>query len=71
MVKAMQGLRFPAFTEAGEMGKESCVGVPWEPLCVVPIQVLPFTGSVPLSKPVWDPGVTACHCGVQALPSRY
>lgn len=52
----MQGFQLPGFTVAGEMGKELCMWVPWGPLCGVLIQALPFTGSVPLSEPVWDPG---------------
>lgn len=52
MEKEMQGLRLPGFTEAGEIGKELCVWVPLGPLCGVLIQVLPFTGSVSLSKAV-------------------
>lgn len=44
------------------------MGVPWEPLCVVLNQVLPFTGFVPLSKPVWDPrgpGLSLWGAGVE------
>lgn len=64
MGKEMQGLRLPGFTE------ELCVWVPLGLLCGVLIQVLPFTGSVPLSN-AEILGVLTWHGGVEAVVRFY